>query len=280
MRTRIWLAVGVTLIVATTASAQVTIMAGNATYTQFALPTTETSTAGTSDLRPEGGTTTDHLFQNMWYYRVAGDTREHPIGNYTLAGGQTITAVGSGGGTNQFSYAITETRFTAQWVGTLFDSTDPGNSTLYQSFSITNPGGSPLSIALFSYADFDVNGTAGGDSATGGIPEMTITDSVAGTALYGGLAANAFQVTAFATLRGLLLNASVDDFNNTGLPFGPGDFTGGFQWNLVIPAGGTVSVDGYLSVGPLVPIPEPTSLALTGLGILGVIRYRRRMKAA
>ena len=38
----------------------------------------------------------------------------------------------------------------------------------------------------------------------------------------------------------VLADALVTNFDNTGLPFGPGDFTGGFQWfTVTIPASGS-----------------------------------------
>ena len=43
-----------------------------------------------------------------------------------------------------------------------------------------------------------------------------------------------FQVAEYPAIRNLLLNASVNDLNNTGLPFS-GTFNDAFQWNLTVP---------------------------------------------
>jgi hypothetical protein len=92
-------------------------------------------------------------------------------------------------------------------------------------------------------ADFDLLGTASNDSAVlvHAFDHMQLTDGgSATTAEYRALGASAFLVRPYSgTNVGEELNdGAVDNFDNTGLPFGPGDFTGGFQWTRVIPAGG------------------------------------------
>lgn len=255
---------------------------GNANFFRGTAPTTETSTAPTVDFRPEGGATTDHMFGGWWYYRVSGDTRERPFGVYTNSTGGFITGSSSYVG-NTATYNWTEsdplgsTRFTAQYVSVLTDDANPGTATLSQTFSITNPGNTQLIIALFNYADFDIGATAGGDSATGDINSITIVDG-ANSAVFSAVNASAFQVSAFATVRGLLLDANVNDLNNTGLPFGPGDFTGAFQWNLTIDPGATVFVESTWAINP-VAVPEPATLACVGAAIITAGLGYRRWKA-
>lgn len=107
----------------------------------------------------------------------------------------------------------------------------------------------PLTIELFHGADFDVNGTAGTDNATLEMANtfIQITDTTAGTAEYQAFnpTANAFLVRPFAATTdvfGVLGDTGITNFDNTGLPGTNFDFTGAFQWSLVIPASGSASV--------------------------------------
>jgi len=51
-----------------------------------------------------------------------------------------------------------------------------------------------------------------------------------------------YQVTPFQDLRTELNDTDVDDPDGSGLPFGPGDFTGAYQFSLSIPASDSASV--------------------------------------
>lgn len=257
---------------------------GNANFFRGNAPTFETSTGPTVDFRPEGGATTDHMFGGWWYYRVSGDTRERPFGIYTNSAGGALAGSSTYAG-NTATYNWTETdsaavvRFNAVYTSVLTDGLTPGSATLTNTFSITNPGSVPLVITLFNYADFDVNASAGGDSATGNINSMTITEGST-SIVFSASNASAFQVAAFAAVRDLLLNANVDNLNNTGLPFGPGDFTGAYQWNLTVQPGGTLNVESAWAI--TVAVPEPATLACVGAGVVtagfGYRRWRAKQK--
>jgi hypothetical protein len=78
-----------------------------------------------------------------------------------------------------------------------------------------------------------------------------------------------YQTASFATVRSLLTNAVVDNLNNTGVPFGPGDWTSAYQWDVIVPANGSIEVYEGLSCG--LPIPccdvakiEPFCVAKAG----------------
>jgi hypothetical protein len=243
-----------------------TISDGDVFFTQVNSPTSGTGTVSGAAFRVNGATGLDHVFETWWWFRVEGDTREFALNNAagTVAAGNTATttwnmAGAAGGSPYAFSAVLTYTV------------TDTGENLgqVAQSMVITNTGSDAITLNLFQYTDFDVNGTASTDSATGGLDGITISDGPF-TILYQGVGASAYQVTTFATLRGLLTNTTVDNLNNTGLPFGPGDFTGGFQWTLTLGAGESTTVMASMAV-----IPTPASLALLGLGGLAAARRRR-----
>ncbi len=77
----------------------------------------------------------------------------------------------------------------------------------------------------------------------------------------------------FANIRGLLTDNSITNLNNTGLPFGPGDFTGAFQWTVTLAPGEAFTATASMTV---TYIPAPSALALLGLGgLIGCGRRRR-----
>lgn len=251
---------------------------GKATYVQGAGPTSVGATGGgLSDFRPDGGTTPDLLFQNWWWYRVQGDPRERPFGNY-LDGSRNITGSSSFGG-NSFTMNWTATEagdplFTAQWTATLFGHPDPGIATLVYSFQVTNTSTSPMTFNLFNYLDLDIPTNSGTNTATGDATSMTIV-GITHSASWNNGGADNYQVTGFPTVRTLLANGSVDDMNNTGLPFGPGDWTGAVQWVRELAPGESFTIGGSIAA-----VPEPTTIALAGLGLAGTLMTVRRARMA
>jgi hypothetical protein len=262
------------------------ITTGSSTYNQASTPTTEGSTTFTSNFSATTPTLADNLFQNWWFYRVAGDTRERPFGNYTKTGGGAVTMTGSAAA-NVMTFNLTETdaaavtRFTSVLTFTI---TNVANGTqVAQRLVVTNPGATPLSLSFFNYADYDVP-TASSNTATGGLGGITVTNTAATqfgqhTPL---TPANAFQVMPFSTLRGLLADTAVNNLSNSGLPFAAGDYTGAFQWDLTIAAGDSAIIDVALSNLNSLAVPEPGTIALmgmTGISSLIAFRFLRRKRA-
>jgi hypothetical protein len=218
-----------------------TLTASGATY---AIPaTSHYDTTQTSNLTGVGGTAaTDYIFEDGWWFRVAGDTQEAFFPAPT-----TTTCAGSSG---TITWADVNTRGLFSATNTLTLRSAAANSgQLTLTMSITNLSAvNPLTISVFHGADFDVNGTAAGDSATLVTPNnyIRITDSTAGTAEYKAFNSPvAYLVRPFATTTdvfGLLGDAAVTNFDNTGLPATNIDFTGAYQWNLTIPPSGTSAV--------------------------------------
>ncbi|HET6572175.1 MAG TPA: hypothetical protein VFG68_01115 [Fimbriiglobus sp.] len=178
---RLALAALATAWLASPARGQTTLTSGNATFTLNAVPTNENSaTYSNVTFRPEGGTTTNHLYSQWLFYRVAGDTRERPLGTYTRSDGGTVSLSGSASA-DTMTYAIAEsaasvTRFTGNWTLQLQDGTVPGAATVLHTVTITNPlsATSDLTLSLYHYLDFDLTGNFS-NSASGDLSGMTIT---------------------------------------------------------------------------------------------------------
>lgn len=216
-----------------------TLTAGGATYTIPAA--SHYDATQTSNLTGIG--TGDYIFEDGWWFRVSGDTAE------SFFPAPTTTTCAGAAGTITWADVNARGLFSASHALAL-TSTVANTGELIQTMTITNLSGSnPLTMELFHGADFDVNGSAGTDNATLGTPNtfIQINDTTAGTAEYRAFNpdANAYLVRPFAATTdvfGLLADTGVTNFDNTGLPASSIDFTGAFQWSLVIQPGGSASV--------------------------------------
>lgn len=213
--------------------AQGSIADGDVIFTRGPSPFDDSPAAdftGVSDTGVE-----DHVFEIGWAYRVAGDTRElfFPV---------PTTQSYSGDRSNIF-WADVDSRglFSAREVSTVVDpgaSGDPANGYLVKNMILTNLTDSPLTIDLFHVLDVDVQPGAADDSARLVQYPYTISigDAAGNFADYLSPWADAYLVRPFGAgdVFSLLGNGTVDDFDNTGLPFPAGDVTVGWQFSLTI----------------------------------------------
>jgi hypothetical protein len=222
------------------ADAQGTITDGNATFvlTDFDATPAASFTGVSATLAD------DHLLQLGWWYRVQGDTAEKffPAPSLQAYVGDTAT----------LTWIEVDNRgIDAELTYTVVDRGGP-SGVVEGRLTISPHFPSPLTIDIFAMADVDLAGSAD-DSATliTSNNHIHITDPSGNFAQYRGVGADAFMVRPIgATSVGSVLNDTVvTDFDNSGLPFGPGDVTLGFHWRTVtIPAGGTHTYRVALSV--------------------------------
>ena len=222
-------AFAVSLVATATASAAGTITDAPATFTRGASAFDATPAVDFTGVAPT--LSQDQLFEAGWAYRVAGDAAEAfvtaPTTESYVGNASTIT----------WTDVAARNLFDAVEASEVHNTGGPSGY-LTQTLTITNRSASvPLSISVFHMADFDVLGTAGNDVGTliPGTKHIRITDG-AGLAGYEGSGADAYAARSFSAttdVAGLLGNATVDDFGNTGLPYGPGDITVGWQWTTV-----------------------------------------------
>jgi hypothetical protein len=236
---------------------------GNGVFTLPSIPTSSTASAGALPIfRATGTTGADQLFESWWWYRTTTDTREHTFNNSATSGfaGAVVSAKGDSAILRWTN--VDGKGFDAQLVYRIY-STGPSSAVVSQTLTIANPTTSPLGIVLFNYSDFDVGATAGGDSATFVPPafppnrQQEITDATSPVRCYFlGCGPSAYQTGAFATIRSLLTNAAVDNFTDTGVPFGPADWTSGYQWRLAVPPNSRESVSAGLAIDFAIPCCE------------------------
>lgn len=212
----------------------------------------------------------DQAFQIWWWIRGPGDAAELAF--------PTVTSEVEAGNVNTLTWGSLGTAAGPVAATSVFTLTSSGNVTnLSIELTLDYTGTDPVTYDVFLYADLDLNGTAGSDSGTGDGNGVIVTEG-ANAFLLTLAGANAFQVSSFASLRTSLNDGSVTNLNNSGLPFGPGDFTVAFQKAVTFGGAGKGTVSANIGVGAQedILVPEPGTWLLTGLGVLALGFARRR----
>ncbi len=245
---------------------------GTATFriggTSMVINTSPTTTGSpTMDLIVSG--TSDNLFSDWWWFRVAGDTRELALANAT----SRVTT-----GTNEVEYGYAMGPLSAT-LNYKLSQPVANSGRVDQTLVISNPGAAAVQVDVFHYIDFDLAGLTSNTATLTTPNERMRVEHTGGTfADWWGNGANAYQVMSFATLRGLLTNTAIDNLNNTGLPFGPADWTGAYQWTLSVPAGGQVQVFSSYGVNTDAVMGGPPPCyadcdTSTGVGVLDIFDF-------
>lgn len=234
----------------------------NASFTQGDSPTVGTGGGPSGAMFHVGGTgNPDHLGTSWWWTRTSvANTRE--LANNNAFGPSWSGRVGQ----LSFNDAGSGIAITRTYLVT---GLGDGRGVLEEGTTVTNTTGQTLTVDLFHFLDPTLGGNAGGISAAiNGATSSIRMESGSWVAFYEG-AGQPFQAGAAGNVLSLLTNGSPDNFNNTGLPFGPGDFEAGFQWRFILGPGEAASASMTYTI-----VPTPGALAL--LGVAGMVGARRR----
>jgi hypothetical protein len=152
-----------------------------------------------------------------------------------------------------------------------------GSACLDETITVRNLLNSPMDFHLFQYADFDLAGTAGGDTvqlgktgslfttATQAEGSVVVNEILLSGANHGEAGVNNQEYLKLTSGTPLTLN------DNSG-PAGPGNAAYAFEWDFTLAAKGlfSVSLEKHLD-----PVPEPATWSLLALVLLAWALKRR-----
>lgn len=203
----------------------------------------------------------DHLFQADYYFRTGSMSAEDMMTGVNSTYIQSVTASGND---------ITVVGSTSEFDFTLVYGLD-GSGRMVPTLDITNTSGAQLDLTLFNYQDWDVNGTAGGDTITWNGSLLTVSQGTTDIGITPFSSPDAVEASGWPILRNSLRDGSPTTLTDgAGLPFGPGDGTFAFQFDLSLAAGGSTTI--------IYTVPEPSTGLLGGLGLAGLAWSSRRRK--
>jgi hypothetical protein len=158
-----------------------------------------------------------------------------------------------------------------------------GASDMGEQIAIVSHSDTPLDFHFFQYSDFDINGTAAGDSAVftnaNSVRQfegaLRLTETVV-TPVPNHREINFFPATLNKLNDGVA--TTLNDLPPIGTVFGVGDLTWAYQWDFSLAPRGTfqISKDKNLSAGRNVPEPATLALVMCSVGLLLAAGRRTR----
>ncbi|MDX2116433.1 MAG: hypothetical protein SFZ24_12555 [Planctomycetota bacterium] len=231
-----------------------TVTSGDAQF-QWANTSASSATLGNVNLRPDGALgTPDHAFQLWWWFRAPGIVeREFAFPDADFGGESYAGNIANILWTN---IGVSGARFNARLETILTEGQAPGQASVEQNLYITNREMTTVTLHFFAYADLEAGASTAGDTVTlqdQATRLLRITDTSGQFIDWQSSSAANFAVSRGASAGGLQLRNALNDnapttLNNSGLPFTSDDFSGAFQWTLVLPPGVTQVIGHTISV--------------------------------
>lgn len=224
----------------------------------------------------------DSLYQNTWWYRTAGDTREYgfsALTDYMAMGPSSAHLTYEEAGSDGTGSALLRFELIYTIVGV-----NDGHGYLRTDWSLTNLTDGSLPVELFNYVDFDVAFDSSNDTAllTSFGPsygQIKAMDSDAGkqfsiTAAGAGL--SAWEIGVWPWTVYSLTDDEISNLSSATSPNGPDDMAGAFQYTLNLGGGQTAGGYTVLEVSTIGSVvPEPGSILSLLAGMIGLVSMRR-----
>jgi hypothetical protein len=207
----------------------------------------------------------NQMTQSAYWYRIGGAGVASPVSSLSVD-----------------HIDKSDTDATVFYTGTNFDlqigySLGPGGADLSQSIMITNKTNSAMTFHLFEYVNFDLNGTALGETATH--VTSSFTNQTEGTTegqLNGVSIPAHWEIGDASTLLNKLNTGSFTNLADATSSY-TGDAAFALQWDRYIAAYGASPIGQDLLVqGAAVPEPSSAMALIGALGLIPALRRRRR----
>jgi hypothetical protein len=273
---RKWLALASLLaVVAQLAPAQVVVLNHNNSSASI----NTSSSAGMFDWTVDG----QNLLAQQWFWYRVGLNAEAPINTISAP---TITTPDARSLYTSYDNASYSVRVDYRLTGF---SAGSGISDIAETITIQNKTAAPLDFHFFQYSDFNLGPPQSEqvaispntnplspffglyNTATQVSPFVSLTETVVTPG------ANHGEASHFGATLAKLNNGVADNLSDVSGPIGPGNVTWAFQWDFIIPANSSLGISKDKLVHVAL-IPEPSSLALVGLGVVGLI-FRRKNRS-
>lgn len=219
----------------------------------------------------------DHLAQQTFFYRV-GNAAEQAVTTLPI-GVQGASDTNFNGIPNHLFVRYLGAGFRIDVDYNLTGGTlGSFNSDITEQIRVVNTGATPLDFHFFQYTDFDLGGTAGGDSAMfSNANAVDVADVLLNfsetviTPVPDHREIDLFGNTIAKLTDGVA--STLNDLPAIGVVFGPGDVTWAYQWDFTVNPGQSFLIS---KDKQLLGVPEPATLSLAALAVCFGLRRRRR----
>ena len=234
------------------------------------------SQAGVSQWSVDG---VNQLAQQWFWYRIGSVGGESSIDTLSAASGGTTSANAA-----TISYAGSNGLMVSIATFVTGGANGSGASGWQETLTVSNTSSQSMDLHFFQYADFDLQGTPGGDTVnfdnSNDVLQSKITGGTVSTVAETGVTPtpNHHEGNFFNNTLASLNNASpttLSDLPGLNTLFGPGDVTWAYEWDRTLSPGGSFQISKPMSIN-VTPVPEPSTLALLGFGAACLsVRARR-----
>jgi hypothetical protein len=218
-----------------------------------------------------------HLYYHTWFYRLGNSGPESLVQSL---GTETLNQFFNASSQSQLDLTYASTSVSVRTVTSLVGkTTGSASSQMGESITVRNLSAANIEFNLFQYADFDLSGSASGQTVqffqntlnneyyqvvqTDGSSTYTSTITTAGTPIAH------FQADSYPSIINSLQDGIATTLNDT-VSAGPGDAEYAYQWTITLAPNQSFQISKVTSI-----VPEPTSLALVGISLAAFLAKRR-----
>jgi hypothetical protein len=225
------------------------------------------------------------MYEEGFWFRTGTDDREYSLHSLDIVNEKASdTNFNPGDDVLDVLYER-QGQFTAEVKWTLVGTAGGCCSDLGEQIKLTNTGNQRLSITLFEYTDFDLNGLPGIGDPFDDVAKFvnsnefmqrdfpTLADTVVVRA------PDRWEIGYYDDLRRRLDDDMITDLMNATSPLKNGDLVWAAQWNFTIDPGLSVIISKDKLITTVVPLPASALLLMSGLAGLAVLRRQRRAGA-